>query len=83
MLSNAYFLAKFRFGTAENERAKNLQIVFHASTVTGPQVHEAALGRARRRRQRVHHAERAGPRRGGGPPGLAADFGVKIFQFSF
>ena len=26
MLSNAYFLAKFRFGTAENEPAKNLQI---------------------------------------------------------
>ena len=25
MLTNAYFLAKFRFGTAENEPAKNLQ----------------------------------------------------------
>ena len=25
MLSNAYFVAKFRFGTAENEPAKNLQ----------------------------------------------------------
>ena len=25
MLSNAHFLAKFRFGTAENEPAKNLQ----------------------------------------------------------
>ena len=25
MLSNAYFLAKFRFDTAENETAKNLQ----------------------------------------------------------
>ena len=25
MLSNAYFLAKFRFGTAKNEPAKNLQ----------------------------------------------------------
>ena len=25
MLSNAYFLAKFRLGTAENELAKNLQ----------------------------------------------------------
>ncbi len=25
MLSNAYFLAKFRFDTAENEPAKNLQ----------------------------------------------------------
>ena len=28
MLSNAYFLAKFRFGTAENEPAKNLQNFF-------------------------------------------------------
>ena len=27
MLSNAYFLAKFRFDTAENEPAKNLQIL--------------------------------------------------------
>ena len=27
MLSNAYFLAKFRFHTAENEPAKNLQIL--------------------------------------------------------
>ena len=25
MLSNAYFVAKFRFDTAENEPAKNLQ----------------------------------------------------------
>ena len=28
MLSNAYFLAKFRFDTAENEPAKNLQNAF-------------------------------------------------------
>ncbi len=28
MLSNAYFLAKFRFDTAENEPAKNLQKMF-------------------------------------------------------
>ena len=27
MLSNAYFLAKFRFDTAENEPAKNLRIL--------------------------------------------------------
>ena len=27
MLSNAYFLAKFRFDTAENEPAKNLQLI--------------------------------------------------------
>ena len=28
MLSNAYFIAKFRFDTAENEPAKNLQNFF-------------------------------------------------------
>ena len=31
MLSNAHFLAKFRFGTAENEPAKNLQILIFAT----------------------------------------------------
>ena len=38
MLSNAYFLAKIRFDTAENEPAKNLQIlhkICHASTALG------------------------------------------------
>ena len=34
MLSNAHFLAKFRFDTAENEPAKNLQILLTLLTVT-------------------------------------------------
>ena len=34
MLSNAYFLAKFRFDTAENEPAKNLQILPILLTLT-------------------------------------------------
>ena len=38
MLSNAYFLAKFRFDTAENEPAKNLLILnkFSEPTYPGP-----------------------------------------------
>ena len=32
MLLNAYFLAKFRFDTAENEHAKNLQILQNLKT---------------------------------------------------
>ena len=35
MLSNAYFLAKFRFDTAENEPAKNLQNSILASDADG------------------------------------------------
>ena len=37
MLSNAYFLAKFRFDTAENEPAKNLRLVC-AARRTGEEV---------------------------------------------
>ena len=41
MLSNAYFLAKFRFDTAENEPAKNLQIfekcIFRKGEPAGPE----------------------------------------------
>ena len=33
MLSNAYFLAKFRFGTAKNEPAKNLQFEILQKTI--------------------------------------------------
>ena len=43
MLSNAYFLAKFRFDTAENEPAKNLQnlqifqnLPFNPGSLPGP-----------------------------------------------
>ena len=41
MLSNAYFLEKFRFGTAENEPAKNLQNV---ANFANPDLHEALDG---------------------------------------
>ena len=34
MLSNAYFLAKFRFDTAENEPAKNLKNLLILLTLT-------------------------------------------------
>ena len=36
MLSNAYFLAKFRFDTAENEPAKNLQNFANFPNVANP-----------------------------------------------
>ena len=44
MLSNAYFLAKFRFNTAENEPAKNSQKIR-----PGPAAPAAAAPGARRR----------------------------------
>ena len=51
MLSNAYFLAKFRFDTAENEPAKNLQNFANFAdpnplTLTG-QRHAVAAARRR------------------------------------
>ena len=39
MLSNAYFLAKFRFDTAENEPAKNLQNVAKIANFANPHPH--------------------------------------------
>ena len=68
MLSNAYFLAKFRFDTAENEPAKNLQKPFPKSStlmlaaeVPAPSGREAA-GR---------------PARSAFPEGFAGDFGAE------
>ena len=46
MLSNAYFLARFRFDTAENEPAKNLQNLAISATPNPLLI----LGRARDRR---------------------------------
>ena len=56
MLSNAYFLEKIGFGTAENEPAKNLQILL----ISG----RGAAWRARRagRREAREEARRRGPR---------------------
>ena len=46
MLSNAYFLAKFRFDTAENEPNKNLQNFANLLTLTpNPRPGEAAARR--------------------------------------
>ena len=44
MLSNAYFLAKFRFDTAENEPAQNLQIFAKFSNFADP--NPLTLGRS-------------------------------------
>ena len=46
MLSNAYFLAKFRFDTAENKPAKNLQNF--ANTQHGQAVHDAIMTELRK-----------------------------------
>ena len=43
MLSNAYFLAKFRFDTAENESAKNLQNFANFPNFANPNPHHAAF----------------------------------------
>ena len=59
MLSNAYFLAKFCFDTAENEPAKNLQNFRKMQFFDRP---VASGGRARR------HV----PQRSAGPPGPGA-----------
>ena len=40
MLSNAYFLAKFRFDAAENEPAKNLQDFVKFANFASPKAHE-------------------------------------------
>ena len=58
MLSNAYFLAKFRFDTAENEPAKNLQNLPILLTLTPNQVRANILSRRRGAEGRL--------RRGGG-----------------
>ena len=50
MLSNAYFLAKFRFDTAENEPAKKLQNFANFATLVDLQAQATgakAAGRAR------------------------------------
>ena len=45
MLSNAYFLAKFRFDTAENEPAKNLQNFAKFANFADPNPLTLTLGR--------------------------------------
>ena len=49
MLSNAYFLAKFRFDTAENEPAKNLQNFAAFLNFANPSPSPTNLGRPLRR----------------------------------
>ena len=58
MLSNAYFLAKFRFDTAENEPAKRIpkfckQAAASASSEADPEEREHRGERLRRRLERL------------------------------
>ena len=77
MLSNAYFLAKFRFDTAENDPAKNLQnlvilLNFPSFANPNPEANEPlnqGAGAGRRRaggRLRRPRGLGRGPRRHGG-----------------
>ena len=57
MLSNEYFLAKFRFDTAENEPAKNLQkhlCMFEKCLAGTPPGHRRAARDDRRQPARRH-----------------------------
>ena len=59
MLSNAYFLAKFRFDTAENEPAKHLQNFANFSNFCGREADVVGL-RPRARQDEVVVLEDAG-----------------------
>ena len=61
MLSNAYFIAKFRFDTAENEPAKNCKIF---ANFANPNPNN-------QRRTRGATSSSTGGRSPGGPPGPA------------
>ena len=60
MLSNAYFLVNFRFDTAENQPAKNLQIFAKKLLILGG-------GRSGEGRRALREAPRRGVLRAGGP----------------
>ena len=64
MLSNAYFLAKFRFDTAENEPAKKCKILNFCNNYENVDFAHLPSLEVRRR------APRALPRRGGAPRAL-------------
>ena len=87
MLSNAYFLAKVRFDTAENEPAKNLQNLLLESVMLLilPQVRDALRGAPRRRRGRGRARGRRPlpqdvPRRRQGPRLIVAKFWRMLLQ---
>ena len=77
MLSNAYFLAKFRFDTAENEPAKNLQKFANFPNLANPKRRYAGPGPAAYAPHEVAH------QLPGGPAARAADRGgPRLVEFS-
>ena len=56
MLSNAYFLEKFRFDTAENEPSKNLQKFANFPNFANPNPYLCCHDRRRTRRRGQAHA---------------------------
>ena len=91
MLSNAYFLAKFRFDTAENKPAKNLQIFGGTPNQADAEPGRTALSRetsradGRRRRPEPRGSQRsarsaAAPPTAGGGAVPASNFVSHFFQ---
>ena len=62
MLSNAYFLAKFHFDTAENEPAKNLQKTFANFAGRRKATHRAEVQKEAKAGAGRHGRHWAGPR---------------------
>ena len=80
MLSNAYFLAKFRFDTAENEPAKNLQNFAKFANFADPNPY---CVRKRRARIVKNHAARAPRRRRAAIFRMRVSVGVPPVQIHF
>ena len=84
MLSNAYFLAKFRFDTAENEPAKNLQnfrkMHFEARTGLGDRRGGRGGHRAAQLREGEERQDHRGRQGRAGPPLHSALLDNKTFD---
>ena len=63
MLSNAYFVAKIRFDTAENEPAKNLQNFLRPATGVAARLQELRVEGLREREGQLGPGRAAEPRR--------------------
>ena len=70
MLSNAYFLAKFGFDTAENEPSKNLQNFVKFSKKLLPRIYSAARSRGERAAGRLRLRAQLLAKRGHTGPAL-------------
>ena len=83
MLSKAYFLAKFRFDTAENEPAKNLQNIANFANLNPQPLSGPRAPRARGARARGASARRAARSLPDGRPPLAPRFRTRVLFRNF